>query len=571
VAPFSAISGATISNLVVDGRVRGVMHCAGLVGAVVGGSNTIADCEVAVAITSSGGSYFGGIVGHGLSAETTLRGCVFSGTLTGGGHIATLFGWGDSPTVTIVDCLDASSSAHPIGRGGGTVSIANTLFLAQKNYHGNALWDADHRGRQGYAVTAGERVELGFGEPLRTYGASKLAVHTAGLVHGGSLHAEAGASIALRPVFIGSPPGGTKHDGFRASAGDLAKNGDAWELTMPDANVIVSAAFVDLPDYDAWAAANGVSGAWNETDALGVHNVFRYAFDNPAGAFDDPPLLDIAIEGDRVVVKTPPVSNTVGFAVLVVESSDVAGATATATRPLDATGRTEFAQGAAPSRFYRLAASEAGGVQLWENGPYWAECNVGAEKPEDYGYYFWWGDTVGYTITASGWSSVKDGTIISFTSVGTATATYRKDNSALLSEGYIDETGNLAAAHDAATAHLGAPWRMPTNAEFIELHDNCNTEWTTRNGVYGALVTGKGYYADRSIFLPAAGCGYYEGLDNADPNGNNADSYGFYWSSTPDSDNSSYAWRLHFYWLTFRQDYIYRYLGESVRPVRDAD
>ena len=26
-----------------------------------------------------------------------------------------------------------------------------------------------------------------------------------------------------------------------------------------------------------------------------------------------------------------------------------------------------------------------GGVQLWENGPYWAECNVGASEPEEYG------------------------------------------------------------------------------------------------------------------------------------------------------------------------------------------
>ena len=40
---------------------------------------------------------------------------------------------------------------------------------------------------------------------------------------------------------------------------------------------------------------------------------------------------------------------------------------------------------------------DLGGVQLWENGPYWAECNVGATNPEEYGYYFWWGDTVGYT------------------------------------------------------------------------------------------------------------------------------------------------------------------------------
>ena len=32
-------------------------------------------------------------------------------------------------------------------------------------------------------------------------------------------------------------------------------------------------------------------------------------------------------------------------------------------------------------------------VQLWEGGPYWATTNIGAENPEDYGYYFWWGDT----------------------------------------------------------------------------------------------------------------------------------------------------------------------------------
>ena len=93
---------------------------------------------------------------------------------------------------------------------------------------------------------------------------------------------------------------------------------------------------------------------------------------------------------------------------------------------------------------------ELGGVQLWENGPYWAECNVGASKPEDYGYYFWWGDTVGYTNTGSRWISVKDGTSISFTYStysGTVASTYYKDNSELLSAGYIDSTGNLVAAH----------------------------------------------------------------------------------------------------------------------------
>nr|MBP3680782.1 hypothetical protein [Clostridia bacterium] len=27
----------------------------------------------------------------------------------------------------------------------------------------------------------------------------------------------------------------------------------------------------------------------------------------------------------------------------------------------------------------------------------WASCNVGAEKPEDFGLYFAWGETEGYT------------------------------------------------------------------------------------------------------------------------------------------------------------------------------
>ena len=42
-------------------------------------------------------------------------------------------------------------------------------------------------------------------------------------------------------------------------------------------------------------------------------------------------------------------------------------------------------------------------VQLWEDGPYWATRNIGAEKPEDYGYYFWWGDTVGYKREGDSW------------------------------------------------------------------------------------------------------------------------------------------------------------------------
>ena len=336
----------------------------------------------------------------------------------------------------------------------------------------------------------------------------------------------------------------------------------------------------DSSPYETWAAANGVAGAWDATDASGIHNVFRYLFDVPAGAITNPPLLDIAIEGGNAVVITPPVSNTVGFAVSVVESSDVAGAAVTRRKPLDATGRTVFPMGSAASRFYRLSATEGdvslGGVQLWENGPYWAECNVGASAPEESGYYFWWGDTVGYTRSGGTWYSFgfySSVTWVSSTGEQMSSSpfspsscpTYGKVDSELLSAGYVDSTGNLAPEYDAATAHLGAPWRMPTDAEFAALTNNCTATWTTTNGVRGCLVTGKGAYADRSIFLPTAGYGSDSTLGS--PN-----SQGYYWSSTPDSEDSHFAWHLYFNSNNFRQ-YIYygRQYGLSVRPVRDAD
>lgn len=200
-------------------------------------------------------------------------------------------------------------------------------------------------------------------------------------------------------------------------------------------------------------------------------------------------------------------------------------------------------------------------VQLWENGPYWTRCNIGATKPEEYGYYFWWGDTVGYKRNAAnnGWESVRDGSSFSFSSGNCPT--YGKSNSELQSAGYIDATGNLVAAYDAATAHIGAPWRMPTDAEFTALLNNCDTQWTMRNGVYGRLVKGRGAYATKSIFLPAAGCGensdlYYLGIE------------GHYRSSTPFSVNSYNAWNLYFYWDSITWTYDLRFYGWPVRPVR---
>ena len=211
-----------------------------------------------------------------------------------------------------------------------------------------------------------------------------------------------------------------------------------------------------------------------------------------------------------------------------------------------------------------LVKKELGGVQLWENGPYWAECNVGATTSEEYGYYFWWGDTVGYTNTGSAWVAV-DGSTSNFSFIADNTPTAGKNNATLLSEGYIDSTGNLTAAHDAATAHLGAPWRMPTNAELLALIENCTFEWITTNGVSGTLITGKGDYADRSILIPPSGWGYES--DFSLP----GQYYGYCWTATPTSDNSNNAYHLYAKSSSIIQKNTGRIIGYPVRPVRDAD
>ena len=203
---------------------------------------------------------------------------------------------------------------------------------------------------------------------------------------------------------------------------------------------------------------------------------------------------------------------------------------------------------------------QPGGVQLWEDGPYWAECNVGAATPEEFGYYFWWGDTVGYRRENNVWLA-SDGSTSNFAFDQTAVPTSGKDHSALQSAGYIDSTGNLVATHDAATAHLGAPWRMPTSDELDELRTNCTTTWASRNGVFGRLVTGQDAYADKSIFLPAAGYGRGTSL-------NGLGTYGYYLSSTPVSSNSGRAWDLYFDSGSIYRNDDRRHDGLSVRPVR---
>ena len=185
----------------------------------------------------------------------------------------------------------------------------------------------------------------------------------------------------------------------------------------------------------------------------------------------------------------------------------------------------------------------------------WACCNVGATTPEDYGLYFAWGETTGYTgDTGDGrsfdWESYKwcNGSENTLTKYCT-----NSDN------GTVDNKTVLDLEDDAAHVNWGGDWRMPTYTEIRELCDNCTSEWTQVNGVNGRKFTSK--TNGNSIFLPAASHRGYSWFD-----GGGSD--GYYWSS---SLYKSYPYLAND--LSFASNYAgwydyYRCLGRSVRPVR---
>ena len=92
-------------------------------------------------------------------------------------------------------------------------------------------------------------------------------------------------------------------------------------------------------------------------------------------------------------------------------------------------------------------------------------------------------------------------------------------------------TGNITnAGYDAAMANWSSGWRMPTVDECKTLinedwSNKTTTQRTTRNGVYGLLITGKGSYSNNSIFLPAAGYGMSLNLEQSGTSG-------YYWTSS---------------------------------------
>ena len=170
------------------------------------------------------------------------------------------------------------------------------------------------------------------------------------------------------------------------------------------------------------------------------------------------------------------------------------------------------------------------------SGRLWADRNIGATSPEDVGLYFSWGNTDGHVFGTDyefDWDS------------------YEKTPGAKLK-------GDIDAEHDAATVNLGAPWRMPTEEDFVELVDNCIFEVCSLNGYRGMKLTSK--INGNSLFFACSGFGHGTSWDGRG-------SIGYYWSASFLS--ARYARSLFFgSGGVDPQDNYRRYYGFAVRPVQ---
>ena len=110
----------------------------------------------------------------------------------------------------------------------------------------------------------------------------------------------------------------------------------------------------------------------------------------------------------------------------------------------------------------------------------WATCNVGANKPEDYGLLFQFGRVDGYKYGdenhkfKTNKQNLEDGSAREYIPITSSGKVYNKNEI-------------LDLCDDAAHVNMGGKWRMPTYDQLKELLDNTTYEVKIINGVKGVL------------------------------------------------------------------------------------
>lgn len=178
------------------------------------------------------------------------------------------------------------------------------------------------------------------------------------------------------------------------------------------------------------------------------------------------------------------------------------------------------------------------------SGTLWATMNIGANKIEDFGEYYAWGESEAKLVFS--WYNYKYYKV-RYSERPNAFPTYNE------LENIGEEIQNTK--YDAAHVIMEGTWVMPTKAQIDELQDSSYCEWTWINNGYcvKSKINGK------SIFLPAAG------LTESDLD--DASNSGYYQSSTLCEGIPSCNYFLCFHIGNHSTNGSSIYYGRTIRPV----
>lgn len=188
------------------------------------------------------------------------------------------------------------------------------------------------------------------------------------------------------------------------------------------------------------------------------------------------------------------------------------------------------------------------------SGLKWAVRNLGAKNIEDRGDFYAWGETepkADYSWATYKWCVAGDPKRLT---KYTTQATYAEG-------GTPDNKTTLEPEDDAATVKLGSPWRIPSQADYLELLQHCKWTWRKINGIGGWIIASK--TSRKRMFLPVTG--WRVGTkDEYPPIG-----MGTYWMNSilPTINERSLEFHLEQLGIRYDEERM-RWIGNPVRAVR---
>ncbi|MDO4859400.1 MAG: hypothetical protein Q4A48_00050 [Bacillota bacterium] len=272
-APFLYTDNATFKNIHVKGTITtGYKFAAGLV-ANAAGATTVTNCRSSVKIVSSvdGDGTHGGFVAVG---NVIFEGCLFDGSIIGEQTIlcAGFLGYTAGGNFDCVNCL---FDAKAIKTADKTANFIRTSDNATNSYYTWAIGQGRDRGKLVHSITAGDGVDIDFGESTE-YDVSGITAYSTGLGYDGAFYAGKDDVVTVTMPDISD-----KDRKYVVRAGQISGSGTEYQITMPDEDVEVNWMYsrfpapqgvVIKPSISMNGLVSKVEAEWEESDgAVGYY------------------------------------------------------------------------------------------------------------------------------------------------------------------------------------------------------------------------------------------------------------------------------------------------------------